>query len=195
MKSSKQLWVLAGGNGAGKSTFYRTRLEPLGIPFINADILAKIIFPHAPEIHSYDAAIIASHIRAQLLQQGRTFCFETVFSHPSKIDFIAQAKTLGYQIILVFIHLDNISLNLARVAQRVNEGGHNVPEEKVINRIPRVLKLMQQTFPLCDYVYILENSRLDNPFKQIAILNNGQLEKKVNLLPKWASKILIDYEN
>ncbi len=195
MKSNKQLWVLAGGNGAGKSTFYRTRLEPLGLPFVNADILAKQIFPHAPENHSYDAAIIASQMRAQLLQQGRSFCFETVFSHPSKIDFIAQAKILGYEIILVFIHLENISLNLARVAQRVSAGGHNVPSEKIISRIPRVLKLMQQTFLLCDHVYILENSRLNNPFKQIAIIKNGQLEKKVKPLPEWAGKILIDYEN
>lgn len=89
---SKQLWLLAGGNGAGKSTFYHTQLEPLGFPFVNA-------------------AIIAEQIRKDLLQQGSSFCFETVFSHHSKIDFAVQAKTSGYEIILVFIHLENISLN------------------------------------------------------------------------------------
>lgn len=78
------------------------------------------------------------------------FCFETVFSHSSKIDFVAQAKALGYKIILVLIHLDNVSLNQARIYQRVSEGGHSVPDEKVRSRVPRLLKLIKQTLPLCD---------------------------------------------
>ncbi len=131
MKKDKQLWLLAGGNGAGKSTFYRTRLEPLGLPFVNADVLAKQLYPEQPEQHSYEAAKIAKGMRTQLLQKGRAFCFETVFSHPSKIDFVAKAKVIGYDIVLVFIHLDLASLNQARVAQRVSDGGHHVPEEKV----------------------------------------------------------------
>lgn len=106
MRQEKQLWLLAGGNGAGKTTFYRLQLEPLGMPFVNADVLAKQLYPDHPEQHSYEAARIAEAIRLRLLQDGRTFCFETVFSHPSKIDFVASAKALGYEIVLVFIHLE-----------------------------------------------------------------------------------------
>lgn len=175
MSKKKQLWLLAGGNGAGKSTFYRTRLVPAGLPFVNADILAKLLYPQAPEAHSYHAAKLAEHLRLQLLRQGRSFCFETVFSHPSKIDFVAQAKTLGYEIILVFIHLGDLALNQARIAQRVREGGHNVPPDKVISRIPRTLKLIKKTLPLCDHVYILDNSRADNPFQQLAVIRDGQI--------------------
>ena len=91
----KQLWLLAGGYGAGKSTVYRTQLEQHGIPVVNADILAKQLYPLAPEAHSYDVVMIAAQLRSQLLLQGRSFCFETVFSHPSKIDFVGQAKALG----------------------------------------------------------------------------------------------------
>ena len=109
MKNQPQLWLLAGGNGAGKSTFYHQFLEPLGIPFVNADIIAKKIFPKSPEERSYDAAKIAEKLRANLLQEARSFCFETVFSHPSKIDFVGHAKALGYEIILVFIHLETLS--------------------------------------------------------------------------------------
>lgn len=145
MYNKKQLWVLAGANGVGKRTFYHLYLESLGMPFINADILANHLYPDAPESHSYDAAIIASHMRTQLLQEERTFCFETVFSHPSKIDFVAQKKTMGYEKILVYIHLKNASLNQARVAQRVSEGGHNVPDEKVIYRIPCTMHNAQCT--------------------------------------------------
>ena len=193
MKRKKQLWILAGGNGAGKSTFYHTRLAPTGMPFVNADILAKQIYPQAPELHSYDAAMIAAQMRSQLLQEGESFCFETVFSHTSKIDFVADAKAMGYEVILVFIHLDIVSLNQARIAQRVLEGGHNVPDEKIINRIPRTLKLIKQTLPLCDHTYILDNSRADDPFQQIATIRCGHLELKQDSLTDWAGEILADY--
>ncbi|RFC39223.1 MAG: putative ABC-type ATPase [Candidatus Nitrotoga sp. LAW] len=189
----QQLWLLAGGNGAGKSTFYRMYLEPKGMPFVNADLLARQLFPDESEARSYEAAIIAGEIRAQFLQEGRTFCFETVFSHPSKIDFIAQAKVMGYEVILVFIHLRDIALNHARIAQRVIEGGHYVPAEKVNSRIPRTLAHIQQTLSLCDYVYILDNSRADDPFQQIAVLRHGQLEIAKQPLAEWSKVILTDY--
>ncbi|WP_428354700.1 zeta toxin family protein [Methyloprofundus sp.] len=193
MNKGKQLWLLAGGNGAGKSTFYRTQLEPLGLPFINADILAELLSPEQPEQHSYEAAKIAEEMRMQLLHQGRSFCFESVFSHPSKIDFASQAKMMGYEVILVFIHLDTISLNHARVAQRVSEGGHTVPEDKVSSRIPRTLQNIKQTLALCNRVYLLNNSSFDSPFQQIAEIQNGQITIQVDLLPEWAKILLADY--
>lgn len=195
MKFKKQLWLLTGGNGSGRSTFYRTQLAARGIPFVNADILAKELYPHAPESHSDNAAILATQMRLQLLREERSFCFETVFSHPSKIDFVAQAKIAGYEIILVFIHLDNASLNQARIVQRVSEGGHYVPDEKIISQIPRALKLIKQTLPLCNHTYILDNSRADNPFRQIAFIHDGQLELKGHSLPEWCRELLVDYIN
>lgn len=185
--------MLAGGNGAGKSTFYRTRLAPSGLPFVNADIIAKLLYPQAPEVHSYLAAKLAEHMRLELLRQGRSFCFETVFSHPSKIDFVAQAKALSYEIVLVFIHLCDPALNQARIAQRVSEGGHHVPDDKVISRIPRTLKLIKKTLPLCDQVYILDNSRADNPFQQLATICNGCITFRHDVIPDWCRELLLDY--
>jgi len=193
LSERKQLWVLAGGNGAGKSTFYRTQLAPLGLPFVNADILAKEVYPQSPEEHSYDAAKLAAEIRFRLLHEGRSFCFETVFSHPSKIDFVAQAKALGYEIILVFIHLDTVSLNQARVAQRLSDGGHNVPDEKVASRILRVLQNIKKTLPLCDQVRILNNSRIDSPFEQVAVIRNGRKIQQEKPISDWAKELLEDY--
>lgn len=193
MNKKKQLWLLAGGNGAGKSTFYRTRLASNGLSFVNADIIAKLLYPQEPEAHSYHAAKLAEHMRLQLLRQGRSFCFETVFSHPSKIDFVAYAKTLGYEIVLVFIHLCDPALNQARIAQRVSEGGHHVPDDKVISRIPRALKLIKKTLPLCDHVYILDNSRADNPFQQLATIRNGRITFRYDAMPDWCHELLRDY--
>lgn len=193
MNNDKQLWVLSGGNGAGKTTFYNTQLAPLGLPFINADILAKQLYGDEAEAKSYDAAKIAETMRIQLIQQERTFCFETVFSHPSKIDFIAHAKSKGYEIILVYIHLSQIELNLARIAQRVSEGGHTVPSEKVITRIPRVQKYIKQVLPLCDTSYLLDNSSLSQPFKQIAVIGNNKIQEIIKSPPTWAKSLLKDY--
>lgn len=161
--------------------------------FINADVLAKQLFPNEAEERSYEAAKIAETMRLDLLNEGRSFCFETVFSHPSKIDFIAKAKALGYEIILVYIHLETAALNQARVSQRVSEGGHHVPDEKVISRIPRVLQNIKQAFPLCDISYVLDNSRLDNPFQQVAVIKQGLANFAKEPLPAWATALLSDY--
>jgi len=193
LRKAKQLWLLAGGNGAGKTTFYRLQLEPLGMPFVNADILAKQLHPDQPEQYSYEAAKIAEVIRQRFLRDGRTFCFETVFSHPSKIDFVANAKALGYEIVLVFIHLEQVQLNLARIVQRKSKGGHSVPDEKVKARIPRVLQLVKLVLPLCDQVYLLDNSCADNPFQQIAVIRNGCPELKQVTVPTWCQELLADY--
>jgi|SRR5690554_2838370 predicted ABC-type ATPase len=182
----KQLWVLAGGNGAGKSTFYELALRPLGVPFINADMIAKEYFPNDPEGKSYHAAQLAEKLRFDQLAQGSSFCFETVFSHPSKIDFIGQAKALGYSIVLVVIHVSSGSLNLARVAQRVEEGGHSVPSEKVLARIPRMLENVAAAIPLCDDVRVLDNSRLDAPYQKILTIRGDQRIIHVEKLPDWA---------
>jgi len=163
------------------------------MPFVNADILAKRLFPEQPEQHSYEAAKIAGEIRSRLLKDGRSFCFETVFSHPSKIDFIARAKAVGYEIVLVFIHLDQVALNNARISQRVSEGGHSVPEEKVSSRIPRTLKYIRQVLPLCDHVYMLDNSRQDDPFRRIAEIRHGQARITQQPLPDWAEALMTDY--
>jgi len=190
MKSQKQLWILAGANGAGKSTFYRLFLKSRGINLINADIIARAINPVNQESASHKAMILAERLREDLLLQGISFCFETVFSHPSKIDFIARAKSLGYQIVLVYIHLETPELNEARVHQRVAEGGHDVPPQKIRSRIPRTMKHIATVLPLIDEARLLDNSLYDAPFRKIAVIEHGALTESVSPLPGWAKKVL-----
>ena len=190
MSERPQLWILVGGNGAGKSTYHRFSLEPLGLPFVNADLLARIVFAEAPEAHSYEAAQLAERQRYQLLEQGVSFCFETVYSHPSKIDFIAHAKALGYQVIMVLIHLESTDLNQARIAGRVSEGGHNVPVDKVISRIPRLLDQVRASIPLVDVLRAYDNSSADDPFAPVFTITNGSLRLHREPLPAWAAALL-----
>ena len=190
MAVPKQLWILAGGNGAGKTTFYNLFLAPIGIKLVNADVIAEAINPENPEKVSYEAATVAEQIRERLLRQGVSFCFETVFSHVSKVDFVAHAKAQGYEIILVYIHLVNSELNEARVYQRVTEGGHSVPVDKIHSRIPRTMKHIRIILPLVDEARLLDNSVRDNPFHQVACVKQGKRLWINDPLPDWAEEIL-----
>ena len=190
MSARKQLWLLAGGNGAGKSTFYRLFLKDTGLPFVNADVIARTLFSDAPEAHSYAAAQIAQMQRDRLLLDGHSFCFETVFSHPSKIDFVARAKALGYEVIVVAIHLHDIGLHQARVIQRVAEGGHSVPPDKVASRIPRTLAHLQAVLPLCDEMRVLDNSSAQDPFRPLLVIKHGRVLEQADALPAWCLSLI-----
>ena len=190
MTVSKQIWLLAGGNGAGKSTFYRLFLAPRGIKLLNADLIAKEINPENPEKVSYEAANLVGRLLEDLLDQGISFCYETVFSHGSKIDFVAKAKAQGYKIILVYIHLEIPELNEARVQQRVTEGGHDVPADKIHNRIPRTMKHISTILPLVNEARLLNNSSRKNPYQQVALVKQGRRKEVVDPLPTWAEDML-----
>ena len=190
MMDKKQLWVLAGGNGAGKTTFYQNILAPKGIKLVNADMIAKVINPQYPEIVSYESADIAEQIREDLLTQGISFCFETVFSHVSKVDFIAKAKAMGYETILAYIHLNASALNEARVYQRIQSGGHSVPIDKIHSRIPRTMNNISLALPLVDEARLLNNSSKDNPFQQVVIVRKGKCEWTIDPRPDWAMEMI-----
>lgn len=186
----RQLWVLAGGNGAGKSTFYRVALAPRGIKLVNADHIARLIDPGHPEAVGYQAAAIAEEIRTALLRLGTSFCYETVFSHPSKIDFVAEARAAGYQVILLYFHLETPELNQARVRQRVSEGGQDVPPYKIRSRIPRTMRNVATALPLVDEARLLDNSLRDEPYRQVAVLRKGAWVRLADPLPEWARQLI-----
>ena len=190
MTTPKQLWVLAGGNGAGKSTFYNLYLAKTGLNFVNADLIAQDIDPDNTAAISHQAATVAAKIREDLIAQGISFCFETVFSHESKIDFLGQAKARGYRIILVYVHLFDSSLNEARVKQRVAEGGHNVPKEKIHSRIPRTIRHIKTALSIVDEARIMDNSSRGNPFRQVVVMRDGNYRVIVDPLPTWAWDLL-----
>lgn len=182
--------MLAGGNGAGKSTFYREFIAPLGIPLVNADQYARALWPDDPEKHSYEAAAIAERERNRQLLLNATFCFETVFSHPSKIDFIAQAKARGYEVKMFYIHLASPSLNEARVAMRVSEGGHAVPRDKILDRIPRTYQNVKASLALVDELHLFDNSSAEAPFTPVASWIESHWKLIEAPLPGWAEAIV-----
>lgn len=188
----KQLVILAGGNGSGKSTFYNEYLKDQGIDFINADEIAKRHFPGGTAEDSRRAQEYARTECDQYLAAGQPFCFETVFSHVSKKELIKKAKRLGYQVDLIYIHLEDSQLNQARVLQRVVAGGHPVPNDKIVSRLPRTFANIKEALKLVDTAKLLDNSLGTDPFRIIATVEQQIIKFKANPFPAWANDILKD---
>ena len=130
------LLVVAGPNGAGKSTFVETFLKPTGILIVNPDEVAKGLSLDTPEAIAYEAARVADTWRRDLVARGVSFCMETVFSHPhgAKLDLLRECQSQGYAVALIFIGLNSVDLSRGRVMERVEAGGHDVPDEKILTR-------------------------------------------------------------
>jgi len=176
-----RLDLIVGPNGAGKSTFAQEILSQQlpGVLFVNADLIAAERWPEDPEGHAYEAARIAEATRSALIGIGRQFIAETVFSHPSKLAFIDEAQAAGY---FVALHVLMVPENqaVARVAARVERGGHAVPERKIRERYRRLWDLVALSADKVESAAFWDNSMLDGP-QLVADLANGQLLA----LPRW----------
>lgn len=169
------LHLLAGPNGAGKSSYVHDVLRPATrLPFINADEIAAEQWPDAQVTHAYEAARLAETQRRDRICEGSSFISETVFSHPSKIDLVADAVEAGY---LVHLHVIMIPVGLAvqRVVERVRRGGHTVPEQKIRDRYERLWDHVDQAIRIADVAEVLDNSSARAPFRLCASFEHGTL--------------------
>lgn len=184
------LVVLAGPNGAGKSTLYETRIAPsLSVPFVNADIIQRDELKDGDMNAAYKAAQIAAERRTDLLAQSKSFVTESVFSHPSKLDLIREATRIGYRVMVFHICVEHPDLSVARVVERVKEGGHPVPEIKIRQRYDRNGPLIRQAALLSDIAHIYDNSKLNRPPERVMSFTAGKLSFVTTQLPNWALKI------
>ncbi len=190
--ASPVLVFLAGPNGAGKTTFFRNVLESTGIHFVNGDVLAaelKSLGGGVVDPATDSLAFRATEARREdLLSAGASFCTESVFSDPvgAKRDFLKRAAERGYRIILVFIGLAGPELSIARVMQRVAEGGHDIPDEKLVARFPRTLENLRQSIAAVDEAFVFDNSSDAEPFRAIAVYANGRIARRLDPIPAWA---------
>lgn len=157
-------FLLAGPNGAGKSTLYRSAIAsgllPVQAEFVNADLYEAQALQHVTDPHkrSLQARTWADARRSVCLQQGLSFVSETVFSHPSKLGLMQQAREAGFAVVLLVVCVNDPRQLLARVAQRVAEGGHAVPAERILARYPRTLQHLREAMPLADLALLYDTS-------------------------------------
>jgi len=184
------LWVLAGPNGAGKTTYYERKIRPvLKAEFVNADILARQRWPAAAERHTAEAAKLADERRLELTAARRSFVAETVFSHPSKLDLLRGAKKQGYVVWLTFIYLESAELAIARVRERTERGGHDVPADRIRGRYARLPEMVRAAVGLVDRAFIVDNSYLDRALRDVVVFERGQITYVVEDPPKWTRRI------
>lgn len=184
MSNKKQLYIIAGCNGAGKTTASFTILpEILGCKeFINADEIAKGLSPFQPESVAVQAGRIMLARMDELLQKGETFAFETTLATKSYKQKIEWAQANGYEVTLLFFWLDSPNIAKERVAQRVAEGGHNIPLETIERRYYNgIANLFTIYIDMVDICYIFDNSEgrkeliaQKERHKDIVIYNNDK---------------------
>jgi predicted ABC-type ATPase len=176
------LLFVAGPNGAGKTTFHEAYLAPLGLPYVNADRIARLL-----GTSDRDAFTVAEGLRTALVEARLSFCTETVFSDPkrAKLGLLREAKARGFAVVLVFIGLAGPMLSVARVAQRVRQGGHDVPEARLHARFPRTLANLRQALAVVDEAFLFDNSSFDDPYRLVAVYDGGRVVSRRPPLPAW----------
>jgi len=155
------LYIIAGPNGVGKTTFARDFLpaEVQCLEFVNADLIAQGLSPFAPDGVSLRAGRIMLERLDELLLRGEGFCFETTLSGRGYVRFLEEARSAGYRIHLDFLWVPALAVTLGRVAQRVRKGGHDIPAEVQERRFTVGLRNLFWLYrPLLDHWRLFDNS-------------------------------------
>lgn len=196
MKTHKPvLIVIAGPNGSGKTTITSKILRHEWMEdavYINPDQVAQDRFG---DWNSSEAVLKAAQYcevqREECLRNHRSLIFETVLSSEGKVDFIRRAHDAGYFIRLFFVATNHPTINAARIAQRVLEGGHDVPIVKIISRYSKSILNCKRCNELADRIYIYDNSIDDADARLLFRMSEGVLAKQYTEdIPDWALMIL-----
>lgn len=158
---------------------------------IKVSIENNAIVDAAHDTHSYEGSFVAAFIRDLLIAQNKSFSFETVMSHSSKLDEIRALIADGYRVYLYFVCIADPSVNISRVHDRVIKGGHAVSPEKIEDRYYRTLKLLHEVLPLCYRAYLFDNS--GKSMKMIAEKYDRELQIKISPQPSWFQKYVLRY--
>lgn len=194
------LIVIAGPNGSGKTSTTRLVIKHEWADqcvYINPDEIAQTKFGDWNDVNAVRQAVeYCEEWREQLLRDHKDFIFETVLSSDGKVDFLKRAKEEGYFIRMFFICTDAPTINAARIAKRVMEGGHDVPIQKIISRYEKAIINAIKVMRFADRVYFYDNS-VDNQNAQLLFrTTEGQIAKRyMQSLPKWTEPILDSITN
>jgi predicted ABC-type ATPase len=157
LQKKPEVVIFAGPNGSGKSTFTELLKPPMD--YINADEIKKNL-----KCSDLEATQLAENQREKHIENMEEFCFETVLSTDRNLKLIKKAKERGYFIRCYYILTADPMINILRVKSRVESGGHDVPEEKIVIRYDRALALVKELVKVCDICHIYDNSG-NKPFR------------------------------
>lgn len=189
-----ELYIIAGPNGVGKTTFARKFLPKYAncTNFVNADLIAQGMSPFSPEAAAIRAGrLVISEIRF-FSQRKVSFAFETTLSGRSYLQLIQRLKTRGYRVHMFFLFVDGVDVTLSRIKERVLKGGHDVPERVVRRRFDRSIRNFFQEYQrLADSWYLFDNTAMQPvsiAFKNGAKLRIMDREMYERLVTRYGDK-------
>ena len=189
--------LLAGPNGAGKSTLYRALVSNGDIDktleFVNADVHEQSHLQHITDLQKRSEAARdwADGRRETLLKAKTSYVSETVFSHESKLALMTQAQATGFDVVLHVVSLDDPQRLLARVRQRVQEGGHDVPAQRILNRYPRTMANLKLAVRIADLAFIYDSPEVRHgAHLLVAVCEKEQTSLLVKKPPAWVDLLL-----
>lgn len=145
----------------------------------------------APDaVNSYTVAVVADFFKEQYLARHLSFSFETVFSHPAKIELLKKAQAIGYRTYMYFVATENPQINLERIRTRVVLGGHDVPKDKAIARYYRCLEQVKYALPYLNRAYFFDNST-DQSIYFAEYESSGGFQLHADLLPEWFKNFVL----
>lgn len=156
-------------------------------PFLNSRIQIRdddFICCDPACVNSYTSAIIADFLKQQYLIRKISFSFETVFSHPAKIDILKQAQQLGYRTYMYFVATESPEINIGRIQLRVRKNGHGVPEDKTRSRYHRCLNQIKDALPYLNRAYFFDNTDENTRFLAEFSKESGMIFYTADL-PFW----------
>jgi len=163
-KQKPTCFIIAGPNGAGKTTFALRYLPQIAgcRNFVNADLIAYGLSPFDSLSAQYEAGrFFLQQIYANI-ERRVDFAFETTLAGRSHINLIKKLRQDGWQIVLFFLWIPDAAFSKKRVQERVEHGGHNIPDETIYRRYPRIMRNFRKIYtPLCDKVFCYDNSGLN----------------------------------
>lgn len=186
------IYILAGPNGTGKTTYYNTAVEqgyidPL-LPFVNVDNICRDELGGYSKENSSKAEIIARQRIKKYTESKESFMIESNLALQADYDWIGNMQKAGYEVCLYFLCTSIIDINIERVQKRVKEGGHNIPEAIVRQRYNNGLMYLKGKLHTYNEVTLIDNS--EDTSKNVALVKDGKMIFKEVNCPEWAQKLL-----
>jgi predicted ABC-type ATPase len=161
MKKAPNIYIVAGPNGVGKTTFMEEFLPNYAdcLHFVNADLIAAGLSPFSPESAAIKAGKLMLEEIERHIDYGHDFAFETTLAGKNYVRLLKKVREKGYKIHLFFLWMPNVDLAIKRIEMRVKAGGHNVPTVDVKRRFYRgIYNLFNLYRPLLDFWMLFDNS-------------------------------------
>ncbi|ALS27148.1 zeta toxin [Paenibacillus sp. 32O-W] len=185
---SAMMYVFAGNNGSGKSTIRNLIVDRLGISVnIDPDSLARGINSDHPDRRQVSAGKEAIKLARECIHHKRDFSIETTLSGGNAIRLIRDAKANGFEVTMFYVGLNDVRLNIERVAARVQNGGHDIPTEDIIRRQTTSMQNLLTHIHLIDHLIVIDNSGASGEI--VLQAEQSALKYRAESLPMWVHKI------